>query len=248
MTKIFDKYGMTVDPDEYLDTAIKQSVLSRPLWEKVKDMPGFEKWICQTLEEKGGMAHIVDMLGWLGSPSLSLVQKCLVAVRIEPQDAVKDYSPDGELNVVIAAVRTGNRIWLDWLLKNGADPTWRNHMGQNALAFVFSPVSLYNMTEIAGNGEPLNDNAKIRWAKGQQYCLNALKKFNKGKTWEEQKLSRDLFGTNAKERVKMNMDMIANAQWFKCSNPEVKALINKIMLNYVAAPKKIPSSKPVIKM
>lgn len=214
--------------------AMEKTILTRQEWMQMRNCPEFRSLVIERLRSRGGAIDLATKLAWLGSGTLSFFQECLDLADIPYRQAARDC--DDDECFAIAAFRAGSEPWFRWAVKNGADLSWKNHVGTNVTGFIFHPSHLDTISTFKGAYIFVPDTIIKNWAKGQKRCLHYLKSLNKGKTWSEISQHRNWGGKNAEDHMRNNIERLKTKEWLVFSNPETKAFVKAQILTAISQP------------
>lgn len=204
----------------------------------MRDCREFRSLVMESLRSRGGATDLATKLAWLGSGTLSFFQECLDLADIPYKQAARDFDVDGDVSFAIAAFRAGSEPWFRWAVKNGADLSWRDHLGTNVTGFIFQPSHLEAISDFRGLYRFIPAPIIKNWAKGQKRCLHYLKNLNKGKTWSEISQQRNWGGKTAKDHMQNNIEILKAKEWLVRSDPETKTFVTAQILAAISQPPK----------
>lgn len=204
------------DTQTKFELAISRRVLPSWGWRDFKDSPALRRKVIEDLREKGGRARTVERLARFGKPALNLMEQCLEVANTTAHEVAQDFQGEGEISTAMISILAGNEVWLKWILKNNADPLWKDFGGRGVANYLFDPRYVNKIFEAEIIGEKDLTQAKItRWARGQSRCIEILRKHNKGQTWRMLTSYKDLNNKTVQEYIQDNLAKTNNSSWIR---------------------------------
>ena len=227
---------MTEEYSEDIQTRFELAISRRVLpswgWRDFKDSPALRRKVIEDLREKGGRARTVERLARFGKPALNLMEQCLEAADTTAQEVAQDFQGQGEISSAMISILAGNEVWLKWILKNNANPLWKDFGGRGAANYFFNPRYMNRIFETEDIGEKDLTQAKIiRWARGQSRCIEILQKHNKGQTWRILTTYKDLNNKTVQEYTQDNLAKTNNSSWTRVLDEKGRSEFRKSLLS-----------------
>ena len=187
--------------------------------------------ILELAAQKGGGARIVCLLARHGTPAIKMLETLLDPDQVEKMAG--DHSAGGETHPLFHAVEAGSLSWVQWLVKQGAQLDWRDHLGNNLAGHLFQVNRLLDDLDdipIGKRQAATVDRMSLGWLREQTRLESWLNSNERAHLLD----IRNWKGDSMKDVLSQRKDKIHEKLWHR--SPAIKAELLKMNVVVAGAP------------